>query len=329
MNNTSAPSVVYNLNDEINRAGAYVWPTTVALILLSNTLNIAVLSRRSLRSSSCTHYFLALAIGSLIYMCFVPVNMFVTRFGLSINYSPVGCRIYQFGVFSPAFFTTLMLVCSSVDRFCVSSPLVYLRGFSQVRVAQRVIVIVSISLTIYMSPFVLIPYWDYRTNRCTQDSTTLTTIYLSSRVVLYYIVAPITMAIFGALTIYNIHSHTRRVVPIGAQGHRRTERQLTRMLIIQLGIHLIFSLPTAVTYTAATFVPSVVTPLFTGLRTLSIIWQQGTFFLSFVLYTLSATVFRREFSKLFRRNNSDTRITLHATFTQRTMPAQPFNDTRL
>lgn len=281
MNSTPSPSNMYGLSTEVNRLSIYIYPFTIVLTVVTNIVNIAVLLRRSLRSSSCTHYFLALAIDSLVYVCFTPMDIFLgNRFGLSIDSSPLGCRIHQFFIYSSALFFTCMLVCASLDRFLVSSSSVRLRSFSNISVAQRVIVIVSISVVIYMRPFLLISYWNYNTNRCSQYSTTIIIVYLSSRVILYYIIGPISMLTLGLLIINNIRSQTCRVSSFASQNrHHRSESQLTRVLVIQVGIHLIFSLLTAVTYTIITFIPSIITPLGAGFRVISIIWQQAIFFL--------------------------------------------------
>ncbi len=302
--------MVYNLLVEVNQIIIYISPILVVLILVTNTLNISVLSRRSLRTSSCTHYFLASAIGSLVYMIFTPVHMFLsTRFGISLDSVPFGCRMLSFFVFSPLLFFIAMLVCASIDRFCSSSSSVRIRNFSNVRVAQRVIIIATIVITIYMSPFPVIYYWDYNTNQCSQYSTTLTAVYLSTRVILYYIIGPLAMITFGILTINNIRNRRHRVAPMVSQNqHRRTEGQLARVLIIQIGIHLFFSLPIAVMYVMTTFIPSTNTPFFNGLRLICAIWQLGIFVFSFFSYILSSTVFRTELIKMLKLNNRHNQI---------------------
>ena len=331
MNSTTSSSVVYNLGVEANRVTIYVYPITMALTILANTMNIAVLLRRPIRSSSCSRYFLALAIDSLVYMIFTPMNTFLSnRFGIAIGSSPFGCRIQFFFVYSSALFFTSMLVCASIDRFFTSSSSAFLRNLSNLRIAQKVIIVVSISIIIYMSPFFLIYYWNYNTNQCLQYSTTIITIYFSSRVIIYYIIGPLAMITFGLLTINNIRNQTRSVAPLAPQNRRRrTEGQLTRVLIIQVGLHLIFSLPTAVTYIIITFIPSIVTPLVTGFRVISIIWQQVTFFLSFFLYTLSATVFRKELQKMFKWNDQHNGILRRFDLTQRRVLPTNTNDTRV
>ena len=331
MNSTPPSSTVYSLSAEANRLSIYIFPITVVLTVVTNIVNIAVLLRRSLRSSSCTHYFLALAIDSLVYICFTPINIFLSNlFGLAINSSPFGCRIHQFFIYSSALFFTCMLVCASIDRFFVSSSSARLRNLSSIRIAQRVIMIVSISVFVYMSPFFFISYWDYTTNRCLQYSTTLIVVYLSSRVILYYIIGPISMIVFGSLIINNIRSQTRRVLPFAPQNrHHRSEGQLARVLVIQVGIHLIFSLPTAVTYIIITFTPSIITPLVSGFRVISIIWQQAIFFLSFFSYILSGSVFRKEFKKMFKWNNQHARVMSHFNLTQRMSASTNLKDTRV
>lgn len=302
--------MVYNLLVEVNQITIYISPILVILILVTNTLNISVLSRRSLRTSSCTHYFLASAIDSFVYMIFTPVHMFLSaRFGISLDSLPIGCRIHSFFVFTPLLFFIAMLVCASIDRFCSSSSSVRIRNFSNVRVAQRVIIIVTIVITIYMSPFLVIYYWNYNTNQCSQYSTTLIAVYLSTRVILYYIIGPLAMITFGLLTINNIRNQRRRTAPMIPQNqHRRIEGQLARVLLIQIGIHLFFSLPAAAMYVITTFVPSANTPFFSGLRLISVIWQLAILFFSFFSYILWSTVFRMELIKMFKLNNRHNQI---------------------
>jgi hypothetical protein len=252
------------------------------------------------------------------------------RFGLSLSYLPFGCRFQSFFVFAPLLFFTIMLVCASFDRFCGSSTSARMRSFSTMRIAQRVIIIISILLTIYMSPFTLIYHWDYNLNRCVQYSTTLIVGYLYSRVILYYIIGPLCMITFGLLTIRNIRNQTRRVIPMGQQNrHRRTEGQLARVLIIQVGIHLFFSLPAAAMYVVTTFIPWANTPFFSGLRLISVLWQQPIFFLSFFSYILSSTVFRNELLKMLNLNNPHNGVVQSFTRVRRQILTRNMTDTRV
>ncbi|CAF1283046.1 unnamed protein product [Rotaria sordida] len=168
-----------------------------------------------------------------------PMTLFLRSWlGISLSNSPFGCRILSFYIYSSALFVTLMLIFAAIDRFFASSSSAHLRNLSKVHVAQKVIIIAGIFTIIYSSPFIIIQYWDYTTNRCSQLSTTIIVLYLSSRVVIYYLMAPLTMAIFGLLTIYNIRSQKGRVAPavinrVQLNHQRRRDGQLARMLIIQ------------------------------------------------------------------------------------------------
>jgi hypothetical protein len=330
MSNTTS-LVVYNLNAEANRVSLYIYPLTITLTILTNLTNILILSRRALRTSSCTYYFLALSIGSLVYMIFTPLNIYLsTRFGLSINASPFGCRILYFLVFSTALFYTYMLVCASVDRYFTSSSNAMLRRLSNVRVAKRIILLIIILLIIYLIPFMIISYWNYDTNSCSQYSSTLITIYLLSRVVVYNIIGPLLMAIFGLLTISNVRNQRRRVTQFLPQTrHHRTEGQLTRVLVFQLGIYLLFCLPNAITYVLTTFIPSVVTPTIIGIRTISIIWQQAVHFISLFLYVLNASAFRKELQKMLKLSNQNNRLLRRFNLVQRPAFPSRMNETRL
>jgi hypothetical protein len=100
-----------------------------------------------------------------------------------------------------------------------------------------------------------------------------------TRIVIYYIAVPLALSLFGALTIYNIWSKRNRVVPVGQKkSHRCTEDQLAHMLIIQVGVFIVFSTHCGIAYVLVNIVPSSNTPFFASIRTLTIIWQQCSFF---------------------------------------------------
>jgi hypothetical protein len=82
------------------------------------------------------------------------------------------------------------------------------------------------------------------------------------------------MAVFGTLTIRNIRSQTKNLAQVRYRNrHRRTESQLSRMLIMQVGTYLLFSISLAVTYVLITFASSIVTSVADGIRTITTIWQ--------------------------------------------------------
>lgn len=306
MNVTSPTTTPFILSNEVSRISRWINPVTITFSLVVNILNMVILSRRTLRSSSCTHYLLALSPANIIYMFSSPLTGFLnSQFGKALYSIPIGCRILYFNIYGSSLFVTLMLICATIDRFLASSSSVRFRRFSEVRIARRVIILTTVITALYSSPFSLIYYWNYSTDQCLLDSSTVITVYLSSRIVLYYLVCPLTMAIFGLLTIYNIRSQTTRVAAMisnaGRQSlRRRTEGQLARMLIMQVGLYVLFSVPSAVTYTMTTFIPSTNTSFMNAIRSITLVWQQGTYVSTFFLYILSAKIYREELRRVFK-----------------------------
>ncbi|UJR19272.1 hypothetical protein I4U23_022401 [Adineta vaga] len=284
MNNTTSLlnlSAEYNFIQRVKKTLVYSFSITTTLVIITNLLNLSILSRRPLRSSSCTYYFLASIPPVLVSTIVSPLNGILQySFDFYMNNTQITCKVFVFLAFSTPLWYGLMLVCASIDRFFSSSLSIRLRHLNQVSVAKRIIIFVWILSSIYMSPFLVIYDYDsrYIDNRsCTlYDSTTLTTIYLMSRVILQFLLIPMMLSIFGALTIYNIRS-----------SHRRTEGQLARMLIVQVVAYFIFFAPTSIIYILSTFISSMGTPYYLTIRNITIAWQQGAFFVSFFLYILT------------------------------------------
>ncbi|CAF1041084.1 unnamed protein product [Adineta steineri] len=312
-NTTSSPSNQYDLVQAAKQPIIYSYSVTMTFIVITSILNVSVLCRRALRSSSCTYYFLASVPPVLAYVVVSPVNAILAQsYGFYINGTPVACKIVSFLSYATSLWYGLMLVCASIDRYFSSSTSVRLRRLSQVRVARRLIIIVWILSSIYMSPFLFIYYYDPKyanSKKCTQYSSTLIAVYLMTRVIFYYFLIPIILGIFGVLTIYNIRSQKHRVAPMNqASSSRRTEGQLARMLIIQVAMYLLFFTPSGITYILVTFVPSMNTSYYSTIRNLTIVWQQGGYFISFFLYVLTGRIYREELKNMFKCNRIPNRI---------------------
>ncbi|CAF0990110.1 unnamed protein product [Adineta steineri] len=306
-NTTSSPSNQYDLVQAAKQPVVYSFSVTMTLIIITSILNVSVLCRRALRSSSCTHYFLASVPPVLAYVVVSPVNAILSQsYGIYINGTPVACKIVSFLAYATSLWYGLMLVCASIDRYFSSSTSVRLRRLSQVCVARRIIIIVWILSSIYMSPFLFIYYYDSTyasSKKCIQYSTKLIDVYLMTRVIFYYFLIPIILGIFGALTIYDIRSQKHRIAPMNQTSlSRRTEGQLARMLIIQVAMYLLFFTPSGITYILITFVPSMNTPYYQTIRNITIVWQQGGYFISFFLYVLTGKIYREELKNMFKCN---------------------------
>jgi hypothetical protein len=147
----------------------------------------------------------------------------------------------------------------------------------------------------------IIYQWNETINMCLQDSNLLISVYIFSQVILYYITAPILMTIFGLLTISNIHQYAVRTGPqtVYMRG-RRTERQLARMLLLQISVHLILSLPFGVIYSMNSFDTSTETPNILAVRYIFVTWDQCAYFMSFFLYVISGSIYRKELLRILK-----------------------------
>jgi hypothetical protein len=307
MNSTiSSLSGGYNFVDAVKQPIIITISVTMTFIMMTSIINACVLFRRTLRSSPCTYYFLASVPPVLSYVIVASLTVIVqNRYGISISNTPVTCKLLQYILYASPLLYVLMLVCASIDRFCSSSSSVRLRRFSQVRVAQRIITIVWILTLTYMSPMLVVYYYD-NVNvtiflKCVPYATTLATAYLISRVILYYFILPIILCVFGTLTIYNIRSLAHRVRRLNVgNAFRRSEGQLARMLIIQVAAYFIFFTPVGITYTIMTFVPSMNTSYFITIRAILVVWQQGGYFIPFFLYILTGKIYQEELKKMFK-----------------------------
>ncbi|CAF4871783.1 unnamed protein product [Rotaria sp. Silwood1] len=287
------------LIQQVNYAVIFIQPIHLILTIVSNTLNIFILIRRSLRSFPCTHYFLVYSIFSILYACFTCPLQFLRSYGILWTNTPVGCRMQTFIFQTTTSIANLMILLASIDRFCSSSQSAKLRSISSMKTTRWIICIGIIVYIICMSPLLAISYWN---NICLQYSNIYITIYMSSQITIYYGLTLLLMILFSLLTIVNIRQQLTRIGPmIRFNRNRRTEGQLSRMLLIQIMAYLLFTFPIGIIQILMTFFSSMRTPLIQGLRMIFVMWQQCIFFLSFFLFIASGSIYRKEMIQLFKR----------------------------
>ncbi|CAF1576202.1 unnamed protein product [Rotaria magnacalcarata] len=283
----------------VRHVNIYVQPVYLSLAIIFNLLNIRILSSRTLRSSPCTHYFIANAIFNIIYASLVcPINV-ARGFSIDWTLNPIGCKMQTYFVFLSPILAKAMLVLASFDRYCSSSQLHRLSSQSTIRTARIIIIITTISGTIYEIPMFLMYRFKESTRTCLPDTNAFNNIYVFSQVTLYYIAAPLSMIVFGILTISNTKKQMARIGPEVNSGRGRpTESQLTRMLLLQVTVHLVLTVPYGVTYSMNVFDPSTVTNYIQAIRYAMLIWQECDFFSSFFLYILAGSAYRKEFMRI-------------------------------
>ena len=78
------------------------------------------------------------------------------------------------------------------------------------------------------------------------------------------------------------------------------------MLLLQISVHLVFTVPFGVVYSMNALSPSTKTPNILAVRYIFAVWQQCDYFLSFFLYIFSGSTYRLELARILqlsRRQN--------------------------
>ena len=279
-------------------------PIIIVVGVLSNVLNILVLTRPALYQHACSRYFLALAIGNLFYCGVILVyRLLADQYQIDPAKSSNGlCKfiIYagQLGIFlAPSF-----IVLASIDRWCISSTNPQLRKFSSIKTARWMIVSNTILFAIIFSnSAIAVDLRDTDPFGCTIRADTLyKQVYVIVQVCIMSVIVPALMAVFGLLTIYNINK--ARVAPAEISRHRRTGNQLIRMLLLQVGTHIVLILPSSVTYLIYVLPGDIkYRPEFFAAVLFCILPLHVSYITAFFLYVISAQVYRKELIRLFYR----------------------------
>lgn len=141
------------LSGQVLRINLYLQPTPFFLSIVSNLLNIRVLSSRNLRASPCTYYLIAYAIFNILYTCIVCPSQFLRSWRIQWSSSPVTCRLSFFLAFLFPVERKIMLLLASLDRHCSCSKSRQLNSTSTTRTAK-------ISIAVYMSAMTLVYHWN-------------------------------------------------------------------------------------------------------------------------------------------------------------------------
>lgn len=208
--------------------------------LIGNSINIFIfLSIPTYRKKPCVFYFIIAAIVNNIYILF----NFTTRVIGSIygvDYTSISilwCKIRQFLVVG---FTLITLTCSCVsiiDQYIVTSQNIYIRRYSNIKLAHRIVLIIIIICFVHAIPCLL--YYDISsiTNKCGVVNPSYgiyTRIYIPT--CLFCIIPIIIMIVFGCL-IY------RNICQTQALLRQQANRQVVQMTLFQIILFIMSLLP--------------------------------------------------------------------------------------
>jgi hypothetical protein len=288
----------------------YMPLATMIAGIIGNTLNCFIFTRRSLRRNSCSIYFLASSITNFFGIFFGCLTRILSTFQINPPSSQMGlyCKSKTFLTYIGLASSTWFIVGACADRYASSSSSARIRSFSQVKVAQRVVCLISI--------FVILIY--FQMNFCFDGSIQAGNCYPSTPLcnsfndfnllVTYSLFPPVLMLILGLMTIRNVQKgqQIRREVNV-------KDRQLTIMLIIQVICISTLSMPISIQkiyaemtlhYTKSSE-RTIIENFFATFVVLLALMNTST---SFYLFTLTGKVFRKELKLLFISNRRQASI---------------------
>ena len=279
----------------------FILPLIIVVGVLGNGVNIVVLTRPALSNHACSRYFLALAGNNLFYSnVFLIYRLFANGYQRNLaDVSLAVCKIVSYLSTLNAFLAPYLIVFASVDRFCASSASARVRKFSSIRTAQWAIAGLVLVFALFFIHILFIAELSVaRGSICVVQANTLyTQVYILIQVFLFAVVPPGLMISFGLLTIRN--AQRTRTMRVAVSRFYRTERQLAQMLFLQVGLHILLTCPSSVTYLIGVLPNSTrTTTLFAFVSTICQLLFNFAYTTAFFSYLLSGRIYRRELKKV-------------------------------
>ena len=282
----------------------YMPLVTIITGTIGNILNILIFTRRSLRQNSCSIYFLASSVANFFPIYFGCLTRVLGTFNINPPSSQMAlyCKIKTFLTYMGLAASTWFIVGACADRFASSCATVRVRSFSQVKIARRIVLIISIIVILVYFQMNFCFDGTVQSANCVPSSPLCNSFNDFNLLVTYSLLPPMLMLILGLMTIRNVRGrqHVRAETNV-------KDRQLTLMLILQVICISILSMPISVQkiYTEMTAYEkkgvdqTILEGFFATFVVLLALMNSST---SFYLFTLTGKVFRKELKSLFFSN---------------------------
>ncbi|CAF1518989.1 unnamed protein product [Adineta steineri] len=311
-------------NTTINQLNTAAATIVLVLAFINFTLgafglifNVLIFTRRSLRREPCSLYFFWSSCFDLfVVYVMMPLRTLASSFNLDIaNYNLWICKIEYFANYTTRAITCWLIVFACLDRFFHSSTNANIRRMSSLKTTKRAILIIIVTIMLLYSHMLV--YFEI-TNVpdrfgnivpiCNAQKGIYRTFLSFWYMALYSLCPSLLMLLFGILTLNNLRQH-RQIVPTTSgtnQIVRRTDNQLLRMLIAQVLMIIIATLPYSIYQLYTAFTSNVVKDILRIAQENLAARITGPLInfahtTSFYLYTLTGTVFRKELRKIMQQ----------------------------
>ncbi|CAF1498924.1 unnamed protein product [Didymodactylos carnosus] len=247
---TTPSSVVQQLN-------LYIPIVFIFLGSIGNVLNIIIFRQRSLRSLPCSIYFLSSSIANIFVIYFSLLTRLLTQYaGIPTDTgSDTFCKTKYYILYSSRTLSAWFIVLAAIDRYASSSQDNRRRKFSRLSVAYSLIGIISgfiftnyVHILIYFKLTMIRNQYNKIVPSCIlQAGLNIYMIFSDFFFLTWYcLLPPLLMTIFGILTIKNVRTSQRRIVPnnnSALQQQIKKNNQLVKMLLLQILTFIPLTLP--------------------------------------------------------------------------------------
>ncbi|CAF0846163.1 unnamed protein product [Adineta steineri] len=274
MSSSSDANIIALLNNTSIQLNRYLAISIFLFGIIGHTLNILVLSQRPLRSNPCSCLFLVSSISYLISIMSGLIPRFLSTWNADMtNINQFLCKIRVFIFFNSLTIAFWLIMLATIDRWLCSSINVHRRQRSTLKNAQRGIICIIILSTIIQTQQIFC----YEANlintpiKCYTKTVTCGILTDTSFALITVLIPLLFMFIFGLMTISNVRQtqarlrpmvmtsdnnqgQNTRIVVIGRQNQqKKADRQLLKMLFVQVLVILIFTVPLALSKLYTTF----------------------------------------------------------------------------
>ena len=194
---------------EVQRAlSLYGIPIFLALGTIGNALFICILSQRTHRRNPCSLYLLFTAIVNFILIqCILPLTIYSANHIDPQNISLTWCKIRSYLFNSLLMLYRYSKIAACFDRVAICNSRPTIRAFSNVRMAGRVIFIITIVWLLI--PIHLAMYFQIENNRCVPKSGPYSIFFSIYSIIVSCWSPPIIMAILGIISFRNLKKVSR------------------------------------------------------------------------------------------------------------------------
>ncbi|CAF3414489.1 unnamed protein product, partial [Rotaria sp. Silwood2] len=282
-------------------------PIIIIVGNLGSILNVIVFSlSKKLRSSPCSLYLIFASIGFSLYLNIVALLRFL-QIVFNIDPSSTWSWICKLRFFAVGFFLMLprsYMLLAAIDRYIMSISNQH--RFLSHRVALKMILLTCLFWMIICIHNII--YYDIQislngTNRICSNSPGPYSTFLSFYSILINgLSMPLLMTIFGLLTVRNLKRYRNQIhnsLIIILERRKKQEWSILRMLLVQLIVNVILSLPITIYlfYSGLTqyFVKSLIRSFIENyIYNILTILQYLNAASSFYVYSLTSHIFRKE-----------------------------------